>query len=213
MTNNQSVLAVAYSVARASGTHSPRDFKLGRGESSGKAGPPKPTARQAACVYPAGCSFAWAIRGAQQTGPPKDRAELNNDLFVTRMGPQKDLFGTPFGPLFPIQTDAKYPNLPEIRRNLPRGAGVYIKKGVPRRTGSWRRAATRDCGGAFAASPPPDGPEPRRETLLLVPGTVVCRPIAGASVTGSPQPCDTPEFRALPGSAKNDPSQQRIPKV
>ncbi len=72
----------------------------------------------AACVYAAGFSLAWGIGRSQQMEPSRNPVRLGNDLFATSLGTQRDLFGTPFGPPFSIQTGAKYANLPDFRRNF-----------------------------------------------------------------------------------------------
>ncbi len=137
----------------------------GRGKLFGAAGPAN--VRLAACVHPARFPFPWRVGDVQQMGPSPDRVGPGNDLPKTPMGPQRDLFGTPFGPLFPIQTGAKYANLPEIQRNLVGGSEVCTKKRASRARGFWRRAAARNGGEAFPAQPFPDGPRSRRGAFFL----------------------------------------------
>ncbi len=185
MTNDRFILMVVYAVARACGARSMRDLEFGRAQSCGKGG--HANVRLGADVYHAGCSWAWGVGGAPQTGPPKYPAGLKNGLFVTPMGPQRDLFGTPFGPLFLIQTDAKHENLPEIRRNRIGGAEVYTKKRVPRRTGSGRRGATPSCRAAFLVPPISQGEGPARRAFLMVPTAALIRCSAGVSVAALSQ--------------------------
>ncbi len=133
---------------------------FGPGQSFSKVGPAN--ARQAACVCTAGFSFVDGIRGARQIGPSKYPAGATNDLVATPLRPQRDLFGTPFGPPFLIQTGAKYENLPDFRRNSVRGTEVCTKRNVARQTGSWRRRAARTCGEAIVAPPSPNTGGPAR---------------------------------------------------
>ncbi len=112
-------------------------FLLGVGSDVGQwSGPVGPTkTRQAACVYPAGFSLPWYIGGVQQTGPPKNRAGRIKDLLPTRLRPQRDLFGTPFGPPFLIQTNAKYAKTPDFRP-ICFAVPKYIYKKVSRGRGA-----------------------------------------------------------------------------
>ncbi len=182
-------------VARACAARSSRELEFGPGISSGEAG--VTNARQAAGVYPSGLSFLDGIGGAQQTGPPRYPAKPGNDLSVTPTGPQRDLFGTPFGPPFSIQTDAKYANLPDIRRNPARGTQVCTKQGVLRGTGSWRRGATSNGRRPFPARPLPDGRRAARWPLLVIPSLALVGRIEGGSATALLQPRDTPAQECL----------------
>ncbi len=106
---------------------------FGLGEAFGKAQPAN--ARFVGRVCAAGFCFLEGIGGAQQMGPSQDRAGHGNDLSGTRMGPEGDLFGTPFGPPFCTQAGEKYANFPDIRRNPVRGDQACSRKGVRR----WER--------------------------------------------------------------------------
>ncbi len=71
---------------------------LGRGKSFGDAGPTN--VLLAACVSPAQSPLLEGIGRSQQTGPSPHPAGPGKDFAKTAVGPQRDLFGTPFGPLF-----------------------------------------------------------------------------------------------------------------
>ncbi len=170
MSNDQFILLIVYS-----------------GDSSGEAALTSSIARQPACVYVAGISFSRAIRGAQQTGPPKNPAGLGNDLFVIPMGPKRDLFGMPFGPHFPIRTGAKYANLPDFRRNPVRGTEVCTKRNVARQTEAWRRPATPNCGEAFSTVRLSKREEAASGALFMVLAPVLRRCAAGERAPASSQ--------------------------
>ncbi len=78
----------------------------------------------AACICAAGFSFLDGIGRSRQTGPSQDPAGPGKNFARKALGPQRDLFGTPFGPHFLTKLEAKYANLPDFRRNLVRGGFV-----------------------------------------------------------------------------------------
>ncbi len=175
MTNKQLSVLIASLAACVCAAGLSVGVGLGAGQASWGAGPTN--ARLAACVCAAGFSFLAGIGRSRQTGPSQDPAGHGKNFARTALGPQRDLFGTPFGPLFLLQTGAEYANLPDFRRNRVRGAQGYTRKAFRRGHGLG--------GEAFPAPPLPDGRGPAHEALLMVPARVLPRRRAGASVVAS----------------------------
>ncbi len=144
---------------------------FGLREASGKAGPTN--ARLAARVRAAGVFLSRAIRGVQQIGPSHGRVGPAKNLARTGMGPQRDLFGTPFGPPFPTRISAKYANLPEIRRIVARDSPWCHRKRAPRREIEPPPEAPGVVRGMRAVIV--GGPNDTGQSIILAPGSCVDR--------------------------------------
>ncbi len=107
------------------------DFEIGPGMVSAEAG--RANGAFLARVHAVGRAVRGGIARGRQMGPTNELAGPANDLPKTGLGPQRDLFGTPFGPLFLTNTGAKYANLAEFRQKW--AASDLLRSGGPH---GWR---------------------------------------------------------------------------
>ncbi len=119
---------------------------LGRGKLFGDARPTN--VLLAACVSPAGFSQLEGIGRSQQIGPSPHPAGPGKDFAKTAVGPQRDLFGTPFGPPFSQKSLQNMQIWPSFDKNCLKSLPSSARENPG---ASWRACCyPRDSGGAGA---------------------------------------------------------------